>query len=311
MELVAVVGATGRQGLAQMRQLKAAGYNTRALSRSESPNFGNGAQPDEIRKFDLEDPATWSAAFDGCHAVFYTQPLISAQPRDQQIAPVAAAAQKANVQRFVWNTSMWIPERPGDPHSYGMNTAAINAIYRTGVPATIFGSVLFMDNLLTNWARPFIVNEGRYVYPHQPHLKANWISLDDVGKCMVASLGRPDFEGSWLNIGGPQRLKPQEVADTLSSVLEKNISYDPCTPEEFSNFLISAFEENRVPKEARDGFADYIKSFYEYNNSAPTKPFEVDFNFVQQRLPEVEFETLEQWASRQDWSDEAHRPPAG
>ncbi|MBK7284060.1 MAG: hypothetical protein IPI83_06490 [Sphingomonadales bacterium] len=73
-----------------------------------------------------------------------------------------------------------------------------------------------MDNLLTNWARPFIVNEGRYVYPHNPQLEANWISLDDVAKFMLASIERPDMEGAWINIGGPERLRGKQVAQFLT-----------------------------------------------------------------------------------------------
>ena len=311
MSLVAVVGATGRQGLAQIRQLAAAGHKVRALSRSETPNLGGSNVADEVRKFDLEDQSTWVPAFEGTDAVFYTHPLQSRLDRATVVGDVAAAAKEAKSERFIWNTSSWIPERPGDPFTYANNTIAVNKIFRSGMPATVFGSVLFMDNLLTNWARPFIMHEDRYVYPHNPDLEANWISLDDVGKCMIAAMERQDFEGSWLNIGGPQRLKPPEVAETLSKVFGRKIAYDPCTSEQFGDYLVDAFEQQHMPAEKKAEFSAGIRAFYEYNNSAPTKPFEVNFDFIQQRLPEVEFETLEQWAARQDWSDTAHRPPAG
>jgi hypothetical protein len=113
-----------------------------------------------------------------------------------------------------------------------------------------------------------------------------------------------------LNIGGPQRLKPPQVAETLSKVFGREIKYDPCTPKEFGDLLVGAFGDD-IPAENRETFAAGITAFYEYNNSAETKPFEVNTDFMQQRLPEVEFETLEQWAARQDWSADAHRPPAG
>ena len=309
MSLVSVVSATGRQGLAQIRQLGLAGREVRALSRSANPDLG-GSNVAETRQIDLYDDTTWVPAFEGSDAVFYTHPLQAREDRATMVGRVAAAAKEAGAKRFIWNTSSWIPERPGEPFTYGNNTLAVNAILRSGMPATVFGSVLFMDNLLTNWARPFIVNEDRYVYPHEAHLEANWISLDDVGKCMVAALERPDFEGSWLNIGGPQRIKPPEVAATLSRVFGREIKYDPCTPKEFGDYLVEAFGDD-VPEENRETMSAGIAAFYEYNNAAPTKPFEVNFDFVQNRLPEVEFETLEQWAARQDWSEDAHRPPAG
>ncbi|QJB69767.1 SDR family oxidoreductase [Parasphingorhabdus halotolerans] len=310
MSLVSVVGATGRQGLAQIRQLAASGHKVRALSRSENPDLGGSNAADEARIFDLYDESTWVPAFEGSDAVFYTHPLQAREDRATLTGRVAAAVKQAGSDRFIWNTSSWIPDKPGDPFTYGNNTVAINEIFRSGVPATIFGSVLFMDNLLTNWARPFIVHEKRYVYPHKAHLLANWISLDDVGKCMVAALDRPDFEGSWLNIGGPQRLHPPEVAATLSKVFGHEIKYDPCTPEEFGDLLVGAFGDE-MPEENRAATSAGIAAFYTYNNESPTQPFVVNTDYMQERLPEVEFETLEQWAMRQDWSDEAHRPPAG
>ncbi len=310
MTLVSVVGATGRQGLAQIRQLVAAGYDVRAISRSETPDLGPTNAPIETRQMDLYDPSTYIPALEGSDAIFYTHPLQARADRSTLAGAVGRAAKEVGAKRFVWNTSSWIPDRPGEAHTYAANTAGINELWRSGVPATVFGSVLFMDNLLTNWARPFIVHQGRYVYPHKPHLAANWISLDDVGKVMVAALDRPDLEGAWMNIGGPQRLKPHDVAATLSAVFGRDIKYDPCTAEEFGDLLVAALGDS-MPEEMRAPYSAGIAAFYNYNNSAPTKPFEVDFDTMQARLPEIEFETLLQWAKRQDWSDTAHRPSGG
>ena len=63
--------------------------------------------------------------------------------------------------------------------------------------------------------------------------------------------------------------------------------------------------------ELRASFSAAIAAFYHYNNDSPMKPFKVNFEAVQERLPEVKFENLESWAARQDWSDDAHRPSAG
>lgn len=169
-----------------------------------------------------------------------------------------------------------------------------------------------MDNLLTDWARPFIVNEGRYVYPHKPELAANWINLDDVAKFMIASLDRPDFEGSWLNIGGPQRIKPPEVAEILSRTFDRVIKYKPCTPAEFGDLLAGALGDS-MPVEKRKEFSAGIAAFYEYNNTAPTRRFEVDMDHVYMRMPELEgeLETLEEWAGRQYWGESNHRLSAG
>ncbi|WP_179046137.1 SDR family oxidoreductase [Sphingobium lactosutens] len=172
MALVSVLGGSGDQGSAQVRQLEAAGYDVRIVSRNpvETSRW-------EWRQADIFDEQSLTAAFAGSDAVFANTPVSHRLERPRMIGHIGRAAQAVGVKRLVWNTATWIPERPGDPFVYGDNTIAINILFRTGVPATIFGGVLFMDNLLSGFARRFIVEEGRFHYPHAPHMRANWISL--------------------------------------------------------------------------------------------------------------------------------------
>jgi hypothetical protein len=94
------------------------------------------------------------------------------------------------------------------------------------------------------------------------------------------------------------------------SALGREIAYDPCTPEEFGRYLVSAFGDD-IPAEAREPFAKTIEDFYVYNNTSPTQPFDVDMEPVLRRIP-MELETLTEWAARQDWSDDQGRArPSG
>ena len=176
MAIITVIGASGRQGMAQVSQALKAGYKVRAISRQSDPFAGakiDGVEDVEVRPMDLYDPETFKPALEGSDYIFYTHPLQARADRAVLIGDLGKAGAELGVKRLVWNTSSWIPDKPGDPFTYGENTKGINALWRSGCPGTVFGSVLFMDNLLTNWARPFIVNEDRYVYPHGPHLEAN------------------------------------------------------------------------------------------------------------------------------------------
>ena len=310
MALVVVFGAAGRQGLAQVRQLKAAGHEVRAISRRPDPFYGEDFGEVDIRPADLRDEASVVAAMEGADAAFYTHPLKTPVSLIEGVTVIGRAAVKAGLKRVVWNTSSWIPDRAGDTFSYAGNTAGINALWRTGAPATVFGSVLFMDNLLTNWAFPYIVNEGRYVYPHKPELECSWISLDDVAKFMIAAIDRPDLEGAWLNIGGPQALHPPEVAQILSEAVGRPIKYDPSTPKQFAQNLCDAFGEE-MSAEERAVTEPFIEAFYTFNNTTPLSPFKVDMGPVLERIP-IELESMEQWAKRQDWRmTNKPRPPAG
>ena len=90
------------------------------------------------------------------------------------------------------------------------------------------------------------------------------------------------------------------------------IKYDPCTPREFGDYLVKAAGED-MPAELREDFAAGIAAFYEYNNAAPTRPFEVDMDHVYERFPELEgkLEPMQDWAGRQDWGESNHRPAFG
>ena len=310
MPLVGVIGATGRQGLAQIKQLKRAGYDVRAFSRRRTPSFFDIKGHVESVVLDLEDEATILPALDGCDVVFHTHPLKLKSDRVTSTLKIAAACKAVGVSRIIHNTSSWIPDKPGDPHSYHSNTACIQALWASGVPSTVFGAVLYMDNFLTDWARPYLVKERRYIYPHHPEVGANWMSLDDVGKIMVASIERSDMAGSWMNIGGPERLRGPEVANILSQALGFEIAYDPCTEEEFGDLLVAAMG-NEISEKQREAFSRSIADSYKFFNTSPTKPFSINFSHVKDRFPEIEFETLLDWAKRQDWSDSQDRPSAG
>ena len=310
MALVTVFGASGRQGMAQVRQVLAAGHKVRAISRRSDPFLGQDLEGVEIVAADLQDEESLVRAMTGADAAFYTHPLRARASRVEGVARIGAAGKKAGIGRVVWNTSSYIPDKAGDPFTYGENTKAINALWRSGAPATVFGSVLFMDNLLTNWAFPFIVGEGRYVYPHSPELASNWISLDDVAKFMVAAIDRPDLEGAWLNIGGPERIKPPQVAEILTQTIGRTIRYDPCTPKQFGKLLCDAFGDEMGSQE-REIMEAGMDAFYTYNNESPLHPFQVDMGPVLERIP-IQMETMAEWAKRQDWRVvNTPRPPGG
>lgn len=312
MALVAVFGASGRQGLAQVRQLVKAGHDVRALSRSKDPFYGEvfeGTGKVSVVPADTADDESLQNAVNGVDAVFYTHPVRYGD-RVTWVERVGQACVRAGVKRMVWNTSMWIPDRAGDPGRYGLNTIAINRLWRTGCPATVFGSVLFMDNLLTSWAFESIVRDGIYTYPHNPFLQANWISLDDVAKFMIAAIDRPDLEGAWMNIGGPERLVPDDVAQILTETLGRPIRFVPRFPAEFGKALADAFGDTIGPEE-HAAIVKRMEEFYIYNNFAETRPFCVDVQPVLDRIP-IRLETMREWAARQEWTlTNKPRPPAG
>ncbi len=304
MALVSVIGANGVQGLAQIRQSLKAGHEVRGISRHRGKQLADFNDID-FRAADLFDEATLAPALEGSDYVFVNHPVYARRQRAAILASLGRASKEVGAKRLVWNTASWIPDRPGDPYTYGDNTQAVNDLFRTGQPATVFGSVLFMDNLLTGFAKPFI-QSGRYVYPHKPDLRASWISLDDVAKIMLHAADRPDFEGSWMNIGGPETLVPQDVADALSKTLGKTIPFESYDFMAFGRSLAKDLGDV-FSADQKEAFVKDIHDFYVHNNTSPTRPFEIDHAYMQKRLPDVKLETMAEFIARQDWA----APPTG
>ena len=102
-KLIAVVGATGQQGGAVVRALKASGrYRVRALTRNpaQHPRLA-----DEVVQADLSRPETLKAAFAGAHGVFLVTSFQEAGADEPKQAIAAVdAANFAGVRHFIWST---------------------------------------------------------------------------------------------------------------------------------------------------------------------------------------------------------------
>src|SRR5476649_494919 len=102
-KLIAVVGATGHQGGAVVRALRASGqFKVRALTRNPAQHQ---QLADEVVRADLDRPETLKAAFAGAHGVFLvTNFQESGTDERQQALAAVRAAKEAGVQHFIWST---------------------------------------------------------------------------------------------------------------------------------------------------------------------------------------------------------------
>jgi len=308
MRTITVFAASGRQGLAQIRQLTRAGYAVRAISRSADPFYGETFPNTTVMSADLDNPDSIAQAVAGVDGVFLNCPLMTSLNGITRAKNVGRLAESAGVKRVILHVPLWLPHEPVGEPGYDNGREVTRTMLRSHPSATVFGGAIFMDNMLTDWAFPGIVTRGEYRYPHNPELECNWISLDDVARFMVAALDRPDLAGQYFTIGGPERLKPPQVAAVLSETLGKPIRYIPYTPREYAAKLAESFG---LEGAARDATIRTFEDFYMFNNFSPLKPFAVDMSGVLEKIP-LKMETLREWAARQDWRiTDAPRPPAG
>src|ERR1700737_2412988 len=102
-QLIAVIGATGRQGGAVVRALQAGSqFKVRALSRNPGKHRDLA---DEVVEADLDRPETLKAAFEGAHGAFLVTNFWE-QGTDEvkQATAAVRAAKDAGVQHFIWST---------------------------------------------------------------------------------------------------------------------------------------------------------------------------------------------------------------
>lgn len=197
----------------------------------------------------------------------------------------------------MFNTTSWHPDRligvPTMDHGY----LRTKALQDSGVPLTVVRPSLFMDNLLTNWVKPEMLRTGEFAYPHTEELEVSWICLDDVGMVMTETLADDSWEGQILDVGGPEILRPGEVATRLSKVLGRPIAYRRITPREFGERMYDVFKD--VCGQSRETYVSALEKHYLFKNEA--NPFRVPVEDMPSRLT-AKLTPMSDWMDRQDWS---------
>jgi uncharacterized protein YbjT (DUF2867 family) len=299
IKTVTVFGASGRQGQSQVKRLLSAGYWTRAVSRHQaifqSAVFAGAA----VVAADYSDRGSLERACRGADAVFFQPP--QAESPDRVLAhakSVVTVALEAGVQRLVLNSTMWGPDQPCGQPMYDLVLAVENIFEGSGIPLVVLRPTVFMDNWLTAFAKPVLVKEHKYRYPHKPDLSYSPISLDDLAQFMVAALSQDEWLGRKVRVGGPETLTPPAVAEILSEAMGVPIVHEYQTPQDFGYYVHSLM--GAATGLDRESYAAYFADFYTFNNDAPQKPFLYDVTPLLREVP-LKLESFREWAKRQDW----------
>ncbi len=300
---VVVFNASSRQGLAQVRQLLKAGHRPRAVTR-QGAIFSSGEFAGvEVVAADFTDPASLDRAVAGVDAIFFQPPLLDIPDRLRSHARnVGEAAKRAGIKRFIHNSTMWSP----DPADYPCGQMTYDTmrdlevvLEGLGLPLVIFRPTLFMDNWQTAYAKPLLIAEHLYRYPHKPTLRFSPICLDDVAKFMVAALDRDDLVGGSFRIAGPETLGPEDIRAALSAAMGVTVRYEYMTPQDFAAWTYDRFVH--ATGAPRDLYIAGFNDFYTFNNDSPLKPFELDMKPLLEKIP-LQLESFRDWAKRQDWT---------
>ncbi|MNF23321.1 NAD(P)H azoreductase [compost metagenome] len=246
--LILVTGATGAQGGSTARELLAAGYQVRFLTRNPNAPIAQSlvAAGAAAATGDMEDAASVAAAMQGVYGVFSVQIPDSAgtDAERRHGHALITAAQEAGVTHFVhtsvceagkhtqfpgWDTGYWWQKYWTD--KWDVEEAVRSAGFR-------YWTILKPAFMMENFAQP----KAQYMFPHLqqgkiitallPATRMQLIAADDVGVLARAAFADPEhFKQKNIDLA-VEALTMEEVAATLGRVLGKSVSAQSVPPDE-------------------------------------------------------------------------------
>ena len=221
-KLILVTGATGKQGGAALRHLRAKGFAVRALTRDASKPAAQALTGVEVVEGSLDDEASVRKAVAGMYGVYSVQTFeegIDAEIR--QGKRLADIARDAGIAHFVYSSVGAAEQGTGIPH-FESKGAIEDHIRSLGIPHTILRPVFFMENWF--WLLD-AMRQGALVQPLSPATRLAMVALDDIGAFIAMAFESPE---RWLNrafdLAGDE-LPVAEIAARFGAKLGREVKY--------------------------------------------------------------------------------------
>lgn len=226
--IILVTGATGQQGGAVGRHLLSRGHKVRALTRKPESKAAKelsrlGAA---VVQGDLDDRGSLERALEGVWGVFAVQNTWEAgvAREEEQGKRLAEMARKKDVQHFVYTSVGSAHRQTGIPH-FDNKWRIEETVRRLGFPSyTILRPVFFMDNFLTPWFKPGLM-EGKLLIGIKPSTVLQMIAVDDIGKFGLRAFEQhKEMNGRAIDIAGDQQTMPK-TAEILSKAVGRKVEF--------------------------------------------------------------------------------------
>jgi NAD(P)H dehydrogenase (quinone) len=292
--VVLVYGGTGQQGGPVAQQLLHAERRTRVLTRNAARAGLLREAGAEIAVGDLGDAASLEAASEGVEAVFFHSPL----EFDTDVGVTYGrnaidAAGSAGISLFVFDTSFPVPSSLTGVAANDIRYELEAYLKRSAIPNIIIRPPFYTENFSYPFAAPVdVVHQGVLRYPPLPsEVRVSWITMEDMGSLAVEALSRPELAGSDFDVGGPEALTGNDVAERLAAILDRPVTYNPFSFDQYEQILNAAMGEP---------IGTEVTNQLRYYSENPDLLSVSDMGPVLEKLP-VRLTTLEQWASTVPW----------
>ena len=255
--LYAITGITGKIGGVLARTLLAANQPVRAVVRDADKGAVWAAQGCEVALAEIHDEVALTAAFEGAEAAFVLPPPnFDPAPGFPEARAFATATRNAlvssNISKVVYLST--IGAQATEENLLTQHTIS-EEIFRTlPIPVTFFRPAWFMEN--SSWDVAPARNNGVIPSFLQPLDKpVPMVATIDIGH-MAARLLRETWTGHRIvELEGPHRVTPHEIATTFSKVLNRPARAEVVPHETWKRLFESQGVKNPGPRiRMLDGF---------------------------------------------------------
>ena len=248
MNRILVVGASGTVGTELVRELKSLGHQVvRATSRKEP-------EADQIH-LDLNHHEGFGEAFQGVDKAFFLSPPGYTR-QDRLLIPLIDQAKASGLKKVVLMTAMGANAVDTAP----MRIAELH-LEKSGIPFNIIRPNWFMQNFNTFWIKGIL--EQNQIFLPVANAKGSFIDARDIAAVAGQLLDSSRFDGQEFDLTGSEAFDHDQVAEVLSTVTTRKITYESITSEAMSQSL----REAGVPSDYAD-FLIMILGFFKEGYSA-------------------------------------------
>lgn len=229
-DVIAVVGATGKQGGAVVDALLERGEAVRAFTRDPASDRARALAERgvEVVGVDAEDAASTGDALDGVAALsMMTTPSGDDGPvgETRRGLVLVEAARAAGVPFVVYSSVGGAERHTGIPH-FESKRRVEEALDASGVPHAFVRPVFFMENLLYQLPAPGAA-EAVIRLPMPGDVPLQLVAVADIGRVVAAVIADPlGPAGTAVEIAGDE-LTLEQVAAAVQAVTGVQTRYEP------------------------------------------------------------------------------------
>jgi uncharacterized protein YbjT (DUF2867 family) len=248
--MILITGASGNVGGEVLKQALAVGLKIRATFPSPSKAAKAPAGMEGV-VMDYGKPETIRAALHGVEKIFLVGPPVRDLPAMEAnfIKEVRAAGRKhiVKLSALGGRESMY-------PSGHRDSEENIEA---SGLPYTFLRPNGFMQNLV-NYNAGTIRSQNAF-YGCQGNGAVSVVDIRDIAAVAVTVLAATEHEGKSYTLTGGEALTNEQVAEKISRVAERKISYVDLPPAEFKKAILSA----GIPEWSADALLDLQRLYRE------------------------------------------------